>query len=339
MDGMMYTLDGISGLLAPLKPVPQQMFAAIIDAPGQIHVDEVTTPQPGPNEVLVQIEGCGVNPDDVISWENGKYPMRPGAPGREAWGWVAAVGADVHRIKVGERVAMLSQYGFAEYDVAVEDDVMPLPLQTLEMPFPSLVLAQAMNIFIRSRVSDGMTVAVVGAGILGSILANLSASAGANVIVLSRRQFALDLAYELGASHTVLMTKQQHNTVEKVANLTLGGMCDVVFEATGYQKPLLIATELTKEGGQLILAATHVGGLREVNLELWSKRGLDIVNAHSRDQDSLRQGLHQAIDEAGRGLLNPGPVCSHFFTLDEVGEALAITKQRPDGFLKALIIM
>jgi NADPH:quinone reductase-like Zn-dependent oxidoreductase len=342
MLGMTYGSASISSPVAALKTVPDKMLAVVIDAPGHVRTEEVATPRPGRNEVLVQIEGCGINPDDVIIWENSDhrdYPLAPGAPGREAWGWVAEVGEDVRRVKVGDRVAILSQRGFAEYDVVAQEDVARLPIQTLEMPFPSLVLAQAMNIFCRSRVEEGSTVAVVGAGILGTILVNLSASVGANVIALSRRQFALDIARELGATQTVLMNLKRSTIVDKVTKLTNGGLCDVVFEVMGRQDPLLVATELTKAEGQLILAGSHVGGLRQVNLELWSDRSLDIVNAHSRNQESLRAGLHLAVDEAGRGRLNPGPVCSHIYDLAELGEALNTTKQRPDGFLKAIVIV
>ncbi|MEZ4836790.1 MAG: alcohol dehydrogenase catalytic domain-containing protein [Caldilineaceae bacterium] len=130
MLGMTYVSARISSPVAALKTVPHTMLAAVIDAPGQVHIEEVATPKPGPNEVLVQIEGCGINPDDVMVWENSEideYPLQPGAPGREAWGWAAAVGADVQRIKVGDRVAMLSGNGFAEYDVAPVEDVVRLP--------------------------------------------------------------------------------------------------------------------------------------------------------------------------------------------------------------------
>jgi threonine dehydrogenase-like Zn-dependent dehydrogenase len=342
MLGMTYGSAHISSPVAALKTVPDTMLAAVIDAPGHVRIEEVTTPKPRPNEVLVQIEGCGINPDDVIIWENSEhrdYPLAPGAPGREAWGWVAEVGEEVRRVKVGDRVAILSQRGFAEYDVVAQEEVARLPIQTLEMPFPSLVLAQAMNIFSRSNVEEGATVAVVGAGILGSLLVNLSASIGANVIAVSRRQFALEIARELGAAQTVLMNLKRGNIVDKVLKVTNGRLCDVVFEVMGRQESLLVATELTKPDGQLILAGSHVGGLRQVNLEMWSERGLDIVNAHSRNQELLRTGLHLAVDEAGRGRLNPGPVCSHIYDLAELGEALSTTKQRPDGFLKAIVIV
>lgn len=342
MLGTVYSSARISSPIAALKAVPDTMLAAVIPSSGQVQIQEVATPKPALNEVLVQIEGCGVNPADALEWDSSDYkdyPFAPGAPGREAWGWVAQVGPQVDRIKVGDRVAMLSHRGFAEYDVAVQEDVVRLPIQTLEMPFPSLVLAQAMNIFCRSRVTEGSNVAVVGAGILGLILANLSAQMGANVVVLSRRQFALDIAYELGVKQTAVLTHKRSDAVNKVSKFTNKHMCDVVFEAMGRQEALLTATELTAYNGQLVIAGDHSGGLRQVNLEIWSERSLDIVNPHNRGAELLRNGLRLAVDEAGRGRLNPGPVCSHIYDLAEVGEALNTTRQRPDGFLKAMIIM
>ncbi|MEZ4836789.1 MAG: zinc-binding dehydrogenase [Caldilineaceae bacterium] len=101
----------------------------------------------------------------------------------------------------------------------------------------------------------------------------------------------MNIARELGAKHIVLLNLKRNNAVEKVGKLTDGKMCDVVFEVMGRQEPLLIATEVTKAGGQLILAATHEGGLRQVNLALWSERSLDIVSTHQNDPELLREGL------------------------------------------------
>ncbi|MEZ4635749.1 MAG: hypothetical protein R2856_12460 [Caldilineaceae bacterium] len=180
--------------------------------------------------------------------------------------------------------------------------------------------------------------AVVRAGILGSLLASLSAAVGAEVIVL---------ATAVRAEHCTRTGRKAHSAAESEAQqcsgkggqLTDGKMCDVVFEVMGRQEPLLIATEVTKAGGQLILAATHEGGLRQVNLALWSERSLDIVNARTRTIPNSCAKDYAWPNEAGRGQLNPGPVCSHIYDLAEVGEALDTTKQRPDGFLKAMIIM
>ncbi|MDX6721279.1 MAG: hypothetical protein QOJ63_3533, partial [Solirubrobacteraceae bacterium] len=64
------------------------MRAAVITAPGSAEVASVPTPDPGPGEVLVELEGCGVCGSDLAVWQGRPwfdYPREPGAPGHEGW--------------------------------------------------------------------------------------------------------------------------------------------------------------------------------------------------------------------------------------------------------------
>jgi threonine dehydrogenase-like Zn-dependent dehydrogenase len=162
---------------------------------------------------------------------------------------------------------------------------------------------------------------------------------GAKVIALSRRQFALDLAYRLGAAQALLLDKGKEQTVKYVHHITNGELCNVVFEAVGKQEPLNLATELTAPGGQLIIAGYHRDGLRQINLQTWNQRGLTVVNAHTRDPQIDREGLRIAVEAAIQNRLEPAPICTHIFGLAELGDALAMLKQRPEGFLKGMIML
>ncbi|HEX6015165.1 MAG TPA: hypothetical protein VFY87_25875, partial [Geminicoccaceae bacterium] len=109
-------------------------------------------------------------------------------------------------------------------------------------------------------------------------------------------------------------------------------------EAVGKQGPLDLATELTRERGRLIVAGYHQDGPRQVNMQLWNWRGLDVVNAHERDPKIYVQGIREAVDAVASGRLDPGRLYTHTFPLDGLGAALDATRDRPDGFLKALVI-
>jgi threonine dehydrogenase-like Zn-dependent dehydrogenase len=111
-----------------------------------------------------------------------------------------------------------------------------------------------------------------------------------------------------------------------------------VIEAVGKQWPLDLAAELTRERGRLVIAGYHQDGPRQVNMQLWNWRGLDVVNAHERDPAVYVAGVRAAIDAVASGRLDPGPLFSHTFRLDQLDAALAATRDRPDGFLKALIV-
>ena len=62
-----------------------------------------------------------------------------------------------------------------------------------------------MNVFRRSDIAAGQTVAIVGIGFLGALLTQLAAAAGARVIALSRRPFALEVARQCGAAATIAL--------------------------------------------------------------------------------------------------------------------------------------
>jgi threonine dehydrogenase-like Zn-dependent dehydrogenase len=315
------------------------MRAAVLVGPGQARVDEVGCPEPGPSQVRVRLEGSGVCASNLTPWAGPdwmKFPTEPGALGHEGWGVVDALGDAVEGLSVGDRVAALSYKAYAEYDLAEADAVVRLPDALAGQPLPGEPLGCAMNIFRRSEVAAGQTIAIVGIGFLGAILTRLAADAGARVIAISRRPFSLEVARAFGAAETIPM--HDHNgIIGEVKELTGGMFCDRVIEAVGKQWPLDLAGELTKERGRLIVAGYHQDGPRQVNMWLWNWRGLDVINAHERDPKVFVQGIREAVDAVASGRLDARRLYTHRFQLDRLGDALNATRDRPDGFLKALV--
>ena len=317
------------------------MAAAVVAAPGKLEMRETPVPPPAAGEVLVRLEGCGVCVSNVPPWE-GKpwfhYPMEPGALGHEGWGRVAAVGEGVTDFAPGERVAMLSGKAYAEYDVADAGSVVRLPEKLDAEPFPAEPLGCAVNIFRRSEVRAGDTVAIVGIGFLGVLLIQLAVAAGARVIALARRESVRRLATEMGAAHAVAMDDHWRG-IEEVKMLTGGKFCDVVIEATGKPWPLDLAGELTRERGRLVVAGYHQDGPRQVNMQLWNWRGFDVINAHERDPRVYEDGMKRAVEDVQSGTLKPGGLYSHRFPLSRLDDALNLCAERPEGFVKALVMM
>jgi threonine dehydrogenase-like Zn-dependent dehydrogenase len=193
-----------------------------------------------------------------------------------------------------------------------------------------------MNIFRRSGIGPGQNVAIVGIGFLGAILTRLASEAGAHVVAISRRPCSLDLARRMGAAETIAMD-DHHAIVDRVKALTGGRMCERAIEAVGKQWPLDLAAELTGEGGRLIVAGYHQDGPRQVNMQLWNWRGFDVVNAHERDPAVSVQGMREAVDAVVTGRIDPGPLLTHTYGLEGLGAALDATRDRPPGFVKALV--
>lgn len=315
------------------------MQAAVIAAPNKVEMREIVVPEPQPTEVRVRIEGCGVCASNLELWAGQpwfEYPFPPGAPGHEGWGTIDEIGNDVEGFAIGERVAMLSNRAYAEYDVTDADAVIKIPDSLKNQPVPAEPLGCAMNIFRRSDIQAGQTVAIVGIGFLGALVTKLAKNAGARVIAVSRREFSLEIAKQFGADELIPMD-DYYKIIEKVKSLTNGEGCERVIEAVGKQYPLDIATELTKERGKLIIAGYHQDGARQVNMQLWNWRGIDVINAHERDSQVYVEGMRMALDAIEKGELDPTPLYTNTFALDELGQALDAARDRPDGFLKAIV--
>ena len=314
------------------------MRAAVITGPGAAEISEVPTPEPGPGEVLVAIEGCGVCGSDLPVWEGRpwfEYPRAPGAPGHEGWGRVVDVGADVRGPAPGARVAAICFASDAEFDVAAADAVVTLPAELDGQPFPGEALGCAMNVARRCEFEAGQTVAIVGVGFLGALLVQIAARAGARVIAIARRPYALRVAREMGAEHT--FSTDDEDVVGAVEELTGGMLCDRVLEVTGHQGPLDLAARLVRVRGRLVIAGYHQDGPRTVDMGLWNWRGIDVVNAHEREQVTYVRGVREAADAIAAGLLDPQPLYTHEFGLARIGDAFAAAIERPEGFLKALV--
>src|SRR5262250_933055 len=144
------------------RSVAAKMLAAVITGSQKTETAEAAIPEPSAHEVRVKVEGCGVSASNIPLWEGRNrfnYPRDAGAPGREAWGRIDAVGREVKDLSPGDRVTMLSYHSFAEYDLARANEVAPLPHSLMGKPFPGEALAGAMNVFRRAGVAPNENVA------------------------------------------------------------------------------------------------------------------------------------------------------------------------------------
>ena len=318
----------------------QTMRAAVLTGAGKLKIDEVPLPEPGAGQVRIRLQGCGVCASNLTPWEGPEwmqFPTEPGALGHEGWGVVDAVGEGVQGLRVGDRVAALSGHAYAQYDLANATDVVKIPDALDDVALPLEPFGCAFNIFSRSDVHAGQTVAILGIGFLGAILVKLASNAGARVIAISRREQSLDLARRMGAAEIIPM-HDHWRIIERVRELTGGTFCDCVIEAVGKQWPLDLAAELTREGGRLVIAGYHQDGPRQVNMQLWNWRGFDVVNAHERDPAVSLRGMRDAVDAIDGGLVDPRMLITHCYPLERLGEALDATRDRPGGFVKAVVV-
>jgi threonine dehydrogenase-like Zn-dependent dehydrogenase len=313
--------------------------AAVLVKPLTTDITSASIGDPVAGQVRVRLQGCGVCASNLAVWEGRPwfdYPRPPGSPGHEGWGVVDAIGDQVSDIDVGERVALISGNAYAEYDTAPRDSLVRLPRELDDLPFPGEPLGCVMNIFERAQIEPHHRVAIVGAGFLGLLLTQLAAKMGAQVVVLSRRTYALDLARRAGAYETI-PTSDYYVARDHAWTLSENRGYDRVIEAVGSQSSLDLASALCAEYGRLVIAGYHQDGPRQVDMQQWNWRALDVVNAHERSTDRYVFGVERAITAVMDGRMDPFPLFTHQLSLSELDDAFELTRSRPDGFIKAVV--
>ena len=316
---------------------------AVLHEPGRFQLRSEPLRACAADEVTVALEGCGVCASSLPVWEGRpwfEYPLSSGAPGHEGWGEVVAVGGEVRRRRtdlfVGQRVTVLANNAYARHIHVPAQDVIPLPQSLRDQPFPGEAIGCAMNIFRRADILPGQTVAIIGAGFLGLLLVQLAVAARARVIVMSRRDSARALAQKYGAA-MCFDTEDWWGNAQKIVEVTQGAGCERVIEVTGLQFALDTATELIAEYGKLVIAGYHQDGLRQINMQKWNWRGIDVINAHERDPRRYVWGIAHGITATEEGRIKPGELLTHKFTLDQLDQAFQMMIDRPDGFIKGWV--
>ena len=318
-------------------------LAAVLRGPKDFELQEQSSPAMKASELLIRLKGCGICASSLPVWEGRPwfdYPLPAGIPGHEGWGEIVEIGHRLRRLlpdlRCGQQVTVLNDRAFAGYVTASVRDVAPLPESFAGRPFPGEAIGCAMNVFRRAAIREGQFTAVIGAGFLGLLLVQLCVDAGARVIVLTRRQSARKLAESFGAEAT-FDTEDWWGNSKKVVEMTGGRGCPRVVEATGLQFALDLATEIVAEQGKLIIAGYHQDGPRQINLQKWNWRAVDVVNAHERDRRRVIRGIADGIAAVEDGRLRVAELLTHRFQLDRLNEGFNMMVDRPDGFIKGWV--
>jgi NADPH2:quinone reductase len=221
--------------------LPETMTVIAIQGKGGPEVLVAETrpvPQPGDGQVLIKVEAAGVNRPDVLQ-RKGLYPAPKGhseLPGLEVSGTVAALGGGAARFQIGEKVmALLNGGGYAEYALADEATVLPVPgglSMIAAAAIPETFFTVWHNVFERGGLKSGEWFLVHGgtSGI-GVTAIQLAATFGAKVIATAGSAQKCAACRELGAVRAVDYT--QEDFVEAVKAETAGRGVDVILDMVG----------------------------------------------------------------------------------------------------------
>ncbi|MDF0725416.1 NADPH:quinone oxidoreductase family protein [Cytobacillus sp. S13-E01] len=200
---------------------------------------EVERPTPNANEVLIEVKAVGVNYADTARRE-GQYVINtplPFIPGAEVAGVIVEVGENVTSVKVGTRVVtLIDSNGYADYAVAHERSLIPLP-EGVDFNYAVALPLQGLSAYhilkTMGRIEKGETVLIhAAAGGVGTIAIQLAKLFGAgSVIATASSDEKLALASELGADQLVNYTTEGWE--KQVLAYTNGKGVDVALEMAG----------------------------------------------------------------------------------------------------------
>ncbi|MFW5416918.1 quinone oxidoreductase [Nocardiopsis sp. CNT-189] len=217
------------------------MRAITIEEPGgpeALRLTEADPPEPGPGEVAVDVAAAGVNFIDIYQ-RSGLYPMpMPLVPGVEAAGTVAALGAGVTGLAVGQPVGWTGEPGgYAERAVVRADRVVPVP-EGVGAEQAAAVLLQGMTAHYLTHstypVREGDTVLVhAAAGGTGLLLVQMAKLRGARVIGTVSTPAKEELARAAGADEVVRYGEPGADVAAAVRGMTGGAGVPVVYDGVG----------------------------------------------------------------------------------------------------------
>ncbi len=316
------------------------MKSAVLYGARDFRIEDKQTPSIKENECLIKIKACGVCHSEIHQWEHKIEGLEyPRMIGHEVSGVIEKTGSGIKRFKSGDRVAAwVDGKGYAEQIVISEEKLFKMHD---DLAFDEAILepvACTTNGVIKANIQLGDSVALVGTGFMGLILLQQIKLLGVSkIIAIDIRDEMNSLAKELGADE--IINPQKENTVEKVFSLTEGKGVDVCFEIGGLQATLDLAPNLIRMEGKLVIFGYHPGERIIRDLGYWNWMAFDIVNAHFRNMDTILKGSRIGMEMLNSKKINMSRLITHRLKLDEINKAFEISKSKPAGFIKSVIVM
>ncbi|HSO35943.1 MAG TPA: NADPH:quinone oxidoreductase family protein [Labilithrix sp.] len=285
-----------------------------LTGPKSLRVDEVPSPTPGPNEVLIDVRAAGVNFPDVLM-TYGKYQFKaepPFSPGGEAAGVVRAVGAAVTSVAPGDRVcATLMMGAYAEQIVAPEATVVKLPdAVSFEVGAATLLTyATTLHALVdRAALQRGETLLVLGAaGGVGTAAVEIGKLLGARVIAAASTDEKVAYCKERGAAEGINYARE--DLKERAKALTGGNGANVIYDPVGGLYADAALRSIAWEGRYLVIGFA-AGEIPKIPLNLVLLKGCQIVGVFwgsflMRDPAKNLANARRILDWVAEGKLSP----------------------------------
>lgn len=260
-------------------------------------------PAPKPDEVLIRVQVAGVNRPDVAQRE-GSYPPPPGASpllGLECAGEVAAIGAEVKRYRVGDRVCALTNGGaYAEYCAAPEAQTLPWPTgydAAQAASLPETYFTVWANLFGHGRLQAGETVLVHGGSSgIGVTAIKLAKAFGATVYATAGSAEKCAACTRFGADAAIDYRTQDF--AAEVKRLTDGRGVDVILDMVGGAYFPKNVRSLAWDGRLVLIAFLGGHEVERADLRPIMMRRLTVTGSTMRPRTTAQKGALAAALEA-----------------------------------------
>ena len=347
------------------------MRAAVFHGPKDIRLEEIDTPTPGADEVVIQVGAVGICGSD-LEYYTGSSPL--GTPdgkgplvlGHELSGRVVQVGSDVDFLSKGQRVAVNPVQGAHHTDVARSGNpnfdtsnvlgtsvngalaefvvsradachLLPDSITDEQGAFVEM-LASSVNAVEAADIGFGDFVVIYGPGPVGLAQVQLAKLRGGVVLLVGTRDSRLKLGSELGADFVANVRDKasKHyvkDLVEFVRSVNSGSLADRALVATTEMGACQEALAVTGEGSIVVYMGLS-GPEDAVSLPLLTS----LVQAKQvRFAWLYPHQWPKTIRLLQRGLIDTSRIISHVLPLDQINEAIQLLESRDDGALKVVI--
>jgi L-iditol 2-dehydrogenase len=336
------------------------MKQALMVNPGKIEIRQVPAPQPGTGQVLLRIHRIGVCGSDIHVY-HGKHPYTsyPVVQGHEFSASVEAVGKDVTGIAPNTKVTAMPQIvcgecppcrrgdyhicdrlkvqGFQAPGCAQElwvteaNKIVPLPSRfTFEQGAMIEPISVAVHAVARGGNLNGRRVAVLGAGPIGNLVAQVARSCGAQVLITDVSPYRLDVARRCSLGSTANATEETLRTAS--ARVFGGEGFDVALECVGVEATMTEAIANLAKGGTLVVVGVF-GEKPRIDLGLVQDRELNLHGTLMYQ----RRDYERAVELISTGAVITEPLMSKHFTLDHYQDAYRFIDEQRDKTMKVFV--
>lgn len=338
------------------------MRAAFCPGPGRVAVRDAPEPRPRDDEVVLQVRACGLCGSD-LHWFTGAVAPPRVCPGHEMAGEIAALGAGVTGLRLGDRVTveplavcggcpecrggrpqlcarrrilgLQRDGGLAERVAVPARAVFPVPAQ---MDWATAALAEPLAVGVHAvrlaAVAPGQRVLILGAGAVGLLAVLAARAAGAEVWVSARHPHQAALAARLGAARVLAATPAAE--AERAA-LAAAEPVDVVLETVGGTATTLAeAVASVRPGGTVVVLGVFTAAPSLPALAVLTKE-VRLLGSMMYDRRGTPVDFAAAIALLAADAQAAGALVTHRLPLDAVQRAFDVAADRRAGAVKVAV--